>query len=114
MVDPAAVPTVVRVIALGSDYLEKQIDDVLELDSITATHQRVWVDVIGLGSESTLRTIANMFHLHPLVIEDVVNVHQRAKVEEFEDGLFVVARMVDGDDPTVTEQLSMYLKGNVL
>mgnify|MGYP003338137573 FL=1 len=55
-----------------------------------------------------------MFHIHPLVIEDVVNVYQRAKVEEFDDGLFVIARQVEGDDPTVTEQLSLYLKGNVL
>jgi len=114
LIDPASEPTVVRVIAIGSEFLEKQISDVHELDSITSTYQRVWVDVVGLGSEPTLRTLANMFHLHPLVIEDVVNVHQRAKVEEFDDGLFVVARMVDGDDPAVTEQLSMYLKGNVL
>ena len=114
LVDPAASPTIVRVIATGDQFLELQIQDIHELDSITATYQKVWIDVVGLGSESTLRTLANMFHLHPLVIEDVVNVHQRAKVEEFEDGLFVVSRMVDGEDPSITEQLSMYLKGNVL
>ncbi|MFM8573975.1 MAG: magnesium/cobalt transporter CorA [Pirellula sp.] len=114
LVDPTAAPTIIKVIALGSEFLEKQILDVHELDSITATYQRVWVDVVGLGSEQTLRTIANMFHLHPLVIEDVVNVYQRAKVEEFDDGLFIVARMVDGDDPALTEQISIYLKGNVL
>lgn len=114
LVDPAAVPTSVRVIALGEEYLEKEIQDISDLDWITAKYQRVWVDVIGLGSETTLRTLANMFHLHPLVIEDVVNVYQRAKVEEFDDGLFVVARMIEGDDPSTTEQLSIYLKGNVL
>jgi magnesium transporter len=114
LIDPTSAPTVVRVIAIGSEFLEKEISDVHELDSITSTYLRVWVDVVGLGSEPTLRTLANMFHLHPLVIEDVVNVHQRAKVEEFDDGLFVVARMIDGDNPAITEQLSMYLKGNVL
>jgi len=114
LVDPAASPTIIRVIALGNDFLEKEIQDIHELNSITASYQRVWIDVVGLGSETTLRTLANMFHLHPLVIEDVVNVYQRAKVEEFDDGLFVVARMVEGQDPTVTEQLSWYLKGNVL
>jgi magnesium transporter len=114
LVDPAASPTFVRVIATGDQFLERQIQDIHELDSITAAYQKVWIDVVGLGSESTLRTLADMFQLHPLVIEDVVNVHQRAKVEEFEDGLFVVSRMVDGQDPSITEQLSMYLKGNVL
>lgn len=114
LVDPYAVPTTIRVIGLGNDPIEKEIRDVNELDAITATCPRLWIDVVGLGSEATLRSLANMFQLHPLVIEDVVNVYQRAKVEEFDDGLFVVSRMVDGEDPTVTEQLSMYLKGNVL
>lgn len=59
---------------------QKEIQDINELDSITAKYQRVWVDVIGLGSETTLRTLANMFHMHPLVIEDVVNVYQRTRL----------------------------------
>jgi len=114
LIDPAAAPTTIRVIGLGNELIEKEIRDVNELDTFTATCPRIWIDVVGLGSEPTLRSLANMFQLHPLVIEDVVNVYQRAKVEEFDDGLFVVSRMVDGDDPTVTEQLSMVLKGNVL
>jgi hypothetical protein len=55
LVDPAAAPTIVHVIALGENFLEKETRDVLELDSITATYQRVWIDVVGLGSEATLR-----------------------------------------------------------
>jgi magnesium transporter len=114
LIDPSAHNTIIRVIGLGENYIEKEITDLNELDSITASCERLWIDVVGLGSESTLRNLANLFQLHPLVIEDVVNVYQRAKVEEFEDGLFVVARMIDGTDPATTEQISIYLKGNVL
>jgi magnesium transporter len=114
LIDPSAHNTIIRVIGLGENYIEKEIADFNELDSITASCERLWIDVVGLGSESTLRNLSNLFQLHPLVIEDVVNVYQRAKVEEFEDGLFVVARMIDCSDPSMTEQISIYLKGNVL
>jgi magnesium transporter len=114
LIDPSAHNTIIRAIGLGENYIEKEITDLNELDSITASCERLWIDVVGLGSESTLRNLSNLFQLHPLVIEDVVNVYQRAKVEEFEDGLFVVARMIDGSDPSMTEQISIYLKGNVL
>jgi magnesium transporter len=53
-----------------------------------------WVDVQGLGDEGILRRIGTVFALHPLVLEDVVNVPQRPKVEEYDDQLLVIARMV--------------------
>lgn len=53
-----------------------------------------WVDVQGLGSEEILRRLGDVFSLHPLVLEDVVNVPQRPKVEEYDDQVLVVARMV--------------------
>ena len=34
-----------------------------------------------------------MFGLHPLELEDVTHTHQRAKLEEYPDHLFVVADM---------------------
>lgn len=53
-----------------------------------------WVDVQGLGSEDILRRIGKVFDLHPLVLEDIVNVPQRPKVEQYEDQLVIIARMV--------------------
>lgn len=53
-----------------------------------------WVDVKGLGSEDVLKGLGHVFNLHPLVLEDIVNVPQRPKVEEYTDQLLIVARMV--------------------
>lgn len=53
-----------------------------------------WVDVQGLGSENILQRLGQVFKLHPLVLEDVVNVPQRPKVEDYEDQLVIIARMV--------------------
>lgn len=115
VVDPNASPTTIRVMAFsGSDFIEKEIKDIDELRAIRVAYRSVWIDVIGLGSEDKLKSIAQFLQLHPLAMEDVVNVHQRSKVDDFQESVFVVARMVDGDDALHTEQLSFFLMHNLL
>ncbi|MCC0175411.1 magnesium/cobalt transporter CorA [Waterburya agarophytonicola K14] len=53
-----------------------------------------WVDVKGLGSEDILQRLGKVFDLHPLVLEDVVNVPQRPKVEDYTQQLVVITQMV--------------------
>lgn len=114
-VDPSANPTTIRVMAFnGAELLEKEILDIDEIRAIRVAFRNVWIDVTGLGSEDKLRGIAQLLQLHPLAMEDVVNVHQRSKVDEFPDSIFVVARMIDGDDALQSEQLSFFLMHQVL
>jgi len=83
------------------------------LDSETVS----WVDVKGLGNEDTLQRLGQVFSLHPLVLEDVVNVPQRPKVEEYADQLLLIARMVtlkDSGRGFVSEQVSFILGRNYL
>jgi magnesium transporter len=71
-----------------------------------------WIDVKGLGSEETLRRVGQVFNLHPLMLEDIVNVPQRPKVEEYEDQLLMVARMVtlkESGNGFFSEQVSLIL-----
>jgi magnesium transporter len=53
-----------------------------------------WVDVLGLGNEETWRQLGRVFNLHPLVLEDIVNVPQRPKLEDYEDHLVIITHMV--------------------
>ena len=53
-----------------------------------------WVDVKGLGSENILQRLGRVFELHPLVLEDVVNVPQRPKVEDYPQQLVIITQMV--------------------
>lgn len=81
------------------DYNETQATRLqLELPEECAPHLDTnsvsWVDVQGLGSEDILKRIGKVFNLHPLVLEDIVNVPQRPKVEDYEDQLLIVSRMV--------------------
>lgn len=77
-----------------------------------------WFDVTGLGSEGILRRIAETFQLHPLLLESVVNVPQRPKLEEYEENqLLFVTHMVyphkEGKG-FITEQVSFVLGKNYL
>ncbi len=53
-----------------------------------------WMDVQGLGSETILKQVGRIFKLHPLLLEDVVNVPQRPKVEDYNEQLMIIAQMV--------------------
>ncbi len=71
-----------------------------------------WVDVRGLGGEETWQQLGQVFNLHPLVLEDIVNVPQRPKIEEYEDQLIIIARMVTLNERStgfVAEQISLVL-----
>src|SRR5215212_7368058 len=87
-VEPGAQPTTIRVMAYDKDRLvEQNIDDARELKEFVGKWPVVWVDVVGLGGEPALRRIAEVFRMHPLALEDVVHVNQRAKVDAYENGL---------------------------
>jgi magnesium transporter len=80
-----------------------------------------WIDLQGLGNEQTLHELGQIFKLHPLVLEDVVNVPQRPKIEYYEDQMLIITHMVmmapsmDGKAPHfISEQISFVLGRNYL
>ena len=69
----------------------------------------LWIDVRGLGDAAVLHDLGEQFGLHALALEDVVNVHQHVKVEDYGEYLFVVARVVDNAAVGETRQISLFL-----
>ncbi len=60
-----------------------------------------------------LAELGEAFGLHPLSLEDALNTHQRAKIEDFSNYLYVVLRMPQSSWPkTSTEQVSVFLVDN--
>ncbi len=53
----------------------------------------VWIDITG-PSEDDVRLMHDVFHFHPLAIEDTRNIRQRPKVEEFAEYLFFILNPV--------------------
>jgi magnesium transporter len=94
------------------DFIEKRLsrpDDVVEL-----LHQwpLTWLNVEGLDDADVIAALGRIFGLHPLALEDVVHLRQRAKVEQYGDLLFIVARMAECCGELETEQITMFVGKN--
>jgi magnesium transporter len=112
-VDPEAPRPVIRLMAYGPErFIERDISDVDELRQFVGHWPVCWVNVDGLGDAVTLEQLAAMFQLHPLAMEDVVNTHQRAKVDQFGELTFIVAQMVQLTDHFESEQVGLFLGPN--
>jgi magnesium transporter len=107
-VAPDALATTIDVIAYDKDRIvEKSRITVAQLNEFRNRWPVVWVNVIGLGSVEVLREIATKFQIHPLAMEDVVNVHQRAKTDHYDNNVYCVVRMPEPQKDELTEQLSL-------
>jgi magnesium transporter len=115
-VDPSAPPPSIRVLQYSPAAVrEQEITEVYEIKKLIGKLPVTWISVQGLGDTNLLKQIGEVLGLHSLALEDVVNVHQRAKADLFEDYLFIVLRMVHLADELETEQLSLFLgKGFVI
>ncbi len=81
------------------------------------THTVSWIDVLGLGNLATWDALSGIFNLHRLLVEDVVNVPQRPKVEHYQDQVLIIAIMVvlNADRTGFNkEQVSLVLGKNYL
>lgn len=108
--DPSALSPEIDVMTYGGDGVHEQhLEDVAELLALHGRHPVTWVNVQGLGDMDTMRGLGEAFGIHQLALEDVINVHQRPKVEEYDDHLFIVCRMPGPSVGAGSEQVSMFL-----
>jgi magnesium transporter len=113
--DPNAQPTTVRVMCYSQNAVyEQPIQHVAELKTLLGKWPIIWIDLAGLGDASLIMQLGDLLQIHPLALEDAVNVHQRAKVDAFKDHLFMVARMCNPGEGHNTEQVSFFLKEGIL
>jgi magnesium transporter len=67
----------------------------------------IWINVDGLGDPTVFARLGERLGLHPLALEDVLNVPQRPKVERFDKHVFVVMRTMRLDRPRDTPPVSV-------
>jgi len=95
-----------------TNAIRKQVVDPEECTPYLDTDSVTWVEVMGLGNEDILQRLGRVFKLHPLILEDIVNVPQRPKVDDYEDQVVIIARMVTPRQRTTgfhSEQVSFVL-----
>ncbi len=105
-------PEIVLIDYDNANAIRKQVAIPEDCIPYLDTESVSWIDVQGLGSEEILQRLGRVFNLHPLILEDIVNVPERPKVEDYEEQLVIIARMVMPKEGAVgfySEQVSFVL-----
>ncbi len=98
-----------------SEHFEQEVlDNHAETVFRQSSEDKVdWYDIRGIHDVELIQLLGRTFHIHPLVLEDVADVHQRPKFEEYEKGNFISIRGLKFDkseNKVLTEQVTIYFK----
>ncbi|MXV50496.1 magnesium/cobalt transporter CorA [Pedobacter sp. HMF7647] len=95
--EDGALKPIIRVHSYNEkSYFQDEISSAEELEISLRKHKALtkWIEVRGLGSIKMLDLISNKFHIHNLVIEDIVTISQRPKLDEYDDYIFAISRLI--------------------
>lgn len=104
------------VVAFVYDYdpskiIERKLETIEEAFSFRDSNRISWINIDGLR-KNDVETICNHYGIHPLIVEDILSVDQRPKMDEVEGVLFCLLNMLyfNAEKKTVeTEQISILL-----
>jgi len=108
----------ITLIAYDKDNLiEREIENIEDFFSIKTLPDVIWINIDGLHDLSLIEKIGQHFNIHPLTLEDILNVNQRPKMEDFDKYIFYVLKMLTFDQEAgkiLSEQVSFILMDNYL
>jgi len=76
-------------------FSEREIKDIKELRQFKENTHVNWINICGLHEVNELQQIGEIFEIHPLSIEDILNVNHLPKLEEHDGYLFLITKMID-------------------
>ena len=97
----------------GENLEEKSIQSTRELEACPNRPTVSWIRVDGIHETAILEQLGNIFGLHPLILEDILNTDQRPKMEDLGGYLFIVLKKfcasADRNGDLASEQISVIL-----
>jgi magnesium transporter len=98
-----------------SNLKEKFVDKIEETFKVIKTGSSSWVNINGVYDTELIEKIGENFKIHSLVLEDIANVNQQPKFEDYGDYIYFVLKMLRFDNDTKevrSEQVSIILGKN--
>lgn len=85
--------TRLSVVDYSKQYLEELgIESIDEIIRFEDTDTITWLNIEGLEDIELIESVGRNLNIHPLVLEDILNTHQRPKFEEHDDYLYIVLK----------------------
>jgi magnesium transporter len=99
----------------GSEIVEKALATAAECRPFLEKESVTWIHLQGNIPAETLKDFGDIFELHPLALEDILNKGQRPKVDEYDDQLFLILAMpMQVNNATTIDQVSVFLGKNFI
>jgi magnesium transporter len=99
----------------GNHVTEREITNPEECMHCTSDDTISWIDVEGIHDVPLIQKLGESLGLHPLVMEDILHVDQRPKMEEYDNYVYIVLKMFHyhkEKDEITPEQVSIVLGKN--
>ena len=101
-----------------SSLTDTTITNLTELYQHDIENANSWINVYGLHDENMMKSFSKQLNIDPVIISEVLNTHSRPRVIEYDDCLYVSAKMATlkvNEELTVnTENIVFILKDNQL
>ncbi len=98
----------------GEQFTVRETNEVKDLESLNEKNGIFWINVDGLRKHD-IEEIGQVFNIHALLIEDILSVGQRPKMDEMDDLVSTLLYMMYFNEETQsveTEQVSILLGRN--
>lgn len=93
------------------EYSEEELNESIE--TIKEPYQGVkWIQVRGISNENAVEEVGGKFDLTPLLLEDIVNTNSRPKLEEYDEYIFIIVKLLDFEKEkqrVTSQQISIVL-----
>ena len=85
------------------------------LRELLAKDQFFWLDLAS-PSPDDIERLGEIFHFHPLALEDTENFGQRPKLDDYQDYMFLVfyGARDNADDPDLLHEVHLFVSGSYL
>lgn len=96
-------------------FQEKVVSKIEECFPFKDLPTVTWINIDGLHEIDLIEKLGGHFKVHPLLLEDILNTGQRPKLEDFDDYIFLVLKMLYFDEREyriLAEQVSIILGPN--
>lgn len=109
-------PVEISVIRYSEDYFEHfKLENASEAHEEKGVDHISWININGIHDVNVIEQIGKDFDLHSLLLEDILNIEQRPKMEIYGENLVVFFKMLYmQDDKLIIEPISLVLGPNYI
>jgi len=89
-------PAVITIIHYSeTEFTQNEYDSFTQCHLVKPELGVTWINVSGISQVKDLEQVGECFNIHPLVLEDILDIEQRPKIEDYEAYLYIALKAIN-------------------